>query len=116
MFELRWVEDRDGAGRAKFTCIGDKNVSSAPAVFDEFAQAIDRMHVGQIDSPEREAIFHLSIVFSLEFSKVVVGSRDRNDMRTGNGELFGYEIPDPLGSSCHNRDLPSKVQHGQFAS
>jgi hypothetical protein len=67
------------------------------------------MHVGQIGSPEREAIFHLSIVFALEFLEVVAGSRDRNDMRTGNGELFGYEVPDPPGRACHNRDLPTKV-------
>ena len=57
--------------------IGDQNVSPAPPFFDGFAQGIDRIHVGQIDSPEREAIFHPSIIFVLEFSKAVLGSNLR---------------------------------------
>lgn len=94
------------------TCIGDKDVGSAPAVFDEFAQGIDRLHVGQIDSPEREAIFQLSIIFVLELLQAILGTRDCNDMRTGKGELFCHAIADPLGSPGYDRDLPRKVQHG----
>ena len=95
MFEFYWVQVRDGAGGPKLTCIGDKNVSPAPPFFDEFAQGIDRIHVGQIDSPERDAIFHPSIIFVLEFSKAALGSRDCNHVRTGNGELFRDESRSP---------------------
>jgi hypothetical protein len=116
MLELHWIQIRDGAGGPELTAICDQHVSPAPVIFDEFSQSIDRIHIGQIDSPEREAISQCSIVFVLELAKAICGPRDCNDMCACDRELFCYEIADPLGSARDNRDLPREVQHGRSTS